>query len=92
MTVYVDTMSAPLGRMKMCHMAADSTAELLAMADTIGLNRTHLQDVGTYREHFDVCQSKRAAAIAAGAVSVGQMEFGRILRTKRTTLEVRDDG
>ena len=43
MTVYVDDMHlSPMGqfgRMKMSHMIADSTDELLAMADRIGLAR-----------------------------------------------------
>ena len=47
MTVYVDNMQASYGRMKMCHMVADSTDELLAMADRIGVARKWLQKAGT---------------------------------------------
>lgn len=62
MTVYVDDMRAPFGRMLMCHMIADTEDELLAMADTIGVARKWYQG-----DHFDIALSKRALAIEAGA-------------------------
>ena len=74
MTVYVDDMHAdPMGSfrgMKMSHMIADTTAELLAMADTIGVQRRWLQKPGTPREHFDIALAKRALAVKAGAVEI----------------------
>lgn len=87
MTVYVDNMRAGYGRMKMCHMIADDTAELLAMADRIGVQRKWLQKAGTAHEHFDVCLTKRQAAVAAGAVEVSMMGLGRIIRNRRDTKE-----
>ena len=87
MTVYVDDMHTThlgqFGRMKMCHMVADSTDELLAMADKIGVQRKWLQSAGTHREHFDIAMSKRALAVAAGAVETTMSQMGRITRAKR---------
>jgi hypothetical protein len=83
MPVYVDTMKAPFGRMKMCHMVADTTAELLAMADKIGVDRKWIQDAGTSHEHFDIARTKRALAVKAGAVEITRMELGRFLRARR---------
>lgn len=83
MTVYVDTMRAPYRGMRMSHMVADSTAELLAMADRIGVARRWLQCAGTYREHFDVCESMRAAALRAGAVEISERELGAMLVRRR---------
>jgi len=72
MSVYVDDMYkysiGEFGNMKMSHMAADSTEELLAMADRIGVARKWIQHPGTDREHFDIAMSKRALAVAAGAI------------------------
>lgn len=76
MAVYVDDMMAPLGRMLMCHMMADTTAELLAMADAIGVSRHHIQHPETRREHFDISKGKRELAIAAGAIPITWRQMG----------------
>lgn len=76
MAVYVDDMEAPFGRMEMCHMIADSSEELLIMADAIGVGRKWIQDRGTSREHFDVTLSKKKLALAHGAVEI---EYGVVL-------------
>ena len=79
MAVYVDDMYryelGRFGRMKMSHLVADSTEELLAMADAVGLSRRWLQDSGEWSEHFDVSMSVRARAVAAGAVEVTMREL-----------------
>lgn len=77
--VYIDNFNAPYRGMKMCHMIADTTDELLAMADQIGVQRKWIQDAGTYNEHFDICQSKKAKALQLGATEVTLMQLGRIL-------------
>ena len=87
MAVYVDDMyQKPLGRfgrMKMSHMAADTTEELLAMADRIGVNRKWLQKPGTAYEHFDIALAKRKLAVEAGAVEVTMRELGHFMRNRR---------
>lgn len=70
--------------MKMCHMIADSTDELLAMADTVGIKRKWLQHDGTYREHFDICLAKRKLAISAGAKEVDMRTIGKIIRERKS--------
>ena len=75
MAVYVDNMRAPFGRMIMCHMVADTSEELIQMARAIGVNSIHIQDQGTYSEHFDICLSKRARAVHLGAIEVTKREL-----------------
>ena len=86
MTVYVDDMCdhdrGRLGRMKMSHMIADTTDELLDMADRIGVARRWIQKAGTAHEHFDIAKSKRAAAIALGARAITMRELGRMIRDR----------
>ena len=83
MTVYVDDMFATFGRMKMCHLFADSTDELLAFVDKIGVQRKWIQHAGTYREHFDICTSKRNMALLSGAVAITYPEDVKALMDKR---------
>lgn len=71
MTVYVDDMRAPFGRMIMCHMVADSLAELHAMAAKIGVQRKWYQGPPAGKwAHYDIALSMRAKAVAAGAVEI----------------------
>lgn len=78
MTVYVDdafipakVRSGPIVHVsKWCHLTADTTEELMAFAERIGLKSKYLQFPGTWKEHFDVTESKRKLAVANGAVEV----------------------
>lgn len=83
MPVYVDDMRAPFGRMTMCHMLADTSEELISMADLIGVGKRWLQKANTPQEHFDVCLSKRALAVRFGAVEITQREAALLVRRKR---------
>lgn len=77
MTVYVDDMAAPYGRLVMCHMIASSDEELHAMADRIGVNRKwHQHPPKVRHSHYDICKSKRELAIAAGAIPVTMRQAG----------------
>jgi hypothetical protein len=88
-TVYVDTMRAPYGRMIMCHLIADTEAELLEMVDKIGLNRKWHQHPGTYRSHFDVALVMRRRAVKHGAVEITIRELGEKLRARRAAIAAR---
>ena len=80
MTVYVDDMRAEFGRMKMCHMIADTDDELRAMATKIGVaQRWHQGD------HFDIALSKRALAVANGAVEITWRQAGCMAARRRKT-------
>lgn len=79
MTVYVDDMYAPFGRMKMCHMVADTHEELVTMAVCIGLSPRWIQHEGGSHEHFDVSTSKRQLAIEHGAKEITMLELVEIL-------------
>lgn len=69
MAVYVDDVRLPYGRMRMCHMWADTLDELLAMADRIGVARRWLQTPPKASwTHFDISLGKKALALRHGAI------------------------
>jgi hypothetical protein len=70
--VYVDGERNGFGRMVMCHMFADTLAELHAMADAIGMRRAWFQPLSF--PHYDVALGRRARAVALGAVEVFRRE------------------
>lgn len=85
MSVYVDDMEAPFGRMIMCHMIADTTEELLAMARKIGVNVKWIQHAGIpHREHFDIALSKKAQALLHGAIAITWRQCGAMTARMRT--------
>lgn len=92
MTVYVDDAQRPLGRMKMCHMSADTEAELHAMADRLNIPRKHY-----HAGHYNICKLMRKRAVGLGALPITQrqmvgirraLDFDRdtIARTRRVSL------
>lgn len=77
MACYVDDVRHGFGNMVMCHLWADTLEELLDMVDKIGVQRKWIQghptlSFGKHRNaswvHFDIALSKKAKAIAAGAI------------------------
>lgn len=82
MPVYVDNQKNPYGRMKMCHMLADTLEELHAMADLIGIKRKWFQNEST--PHYDICQEKRELAIQNGAIACDRYKVVELIRKYRT--------
>lgn len=91
MTVYVDDMRAPFGRMLMCHMLADSDDELHAMADKIGVARKWWQSPEkTSGSHYDIALSKRAIAVAAGTVEITLKQCSAMNARRKATGQLGD--
>lgn len=80
MACYVDDMRAPYGRLIMCHMLADTEAELHAMADGIGVARKWHQG-----DHYDIALSKRALAVAAGAIEISMRQAAAMHARRKIT-------
>lgn len=83
MTAYVDDKQIPYGRMKMCHLLADTTVELEDMARTIGVDVRHIEHRGEPNEHLNVSQTYRTKAVKAGAVELDSRGLVKLIRKKR---------
>ena len=86
MPVYVDRARNGYGRMVMCHMIADTPAELHAMADRIGVARRWFQQPPKASFwHYDIAQTRRTLAIAAGAIDCERNDFVAAVRRIRAS-------
>ena len=83
MAVYVDKEENQFGKMKMCHMIADTLEELHTMAEKIGMKREWFQPKSF--PHYDVCKSRRSLAIGFGAIEVDRRKTVEIMRKFRET-------
>ena len=82
--LYVDKGRYPLGRMIMCHMLADTAEELESARCALGLPEGCTQYPGTWKEHLDVSQAKRALALRKlEAREINSRELVTILRQRR---------
>lgn len=89
MSVYVDGATNEYGRMRMCHMIADSLDELLGMADQIGVARKWFQaSPPSSFPHFDIAQSKKRLALQAGAVECSRRVFVEHMRRIRAAFTI----
>jgi hypothetical protein len=64
-------------------MIADTREELDNMADKIGVARKWIQYPGRPNEHYDICLTKRAIAVAAGAIEITIRDTALKCRAKR---------
>ena len=79
---YVDREKNSYGRMKMCHLFADSLEELHDMAlNKLHLHRSWFQEEKT--PHYDICQAKRKIAVAKGAIEIDRHKAVEIIHEWR---------
>jgi hypothetical protein len=96
MAVYVDALAIHrgLGRMSgaWCHMIADTVDELHVMAARIGLEQSWFQKPPRASfPHYDLRASKRALAVAAGAIEADRRQLVAVMRAARArSLPVED--
>lgn len=92
MTVYVDKLPARgWGKWNGgAHMLGSDLDELHAMAQRIGLKRSWFQGDTTFA-HYDLTATKRAAAVAAGAVEIdsGELPDDCLMRCRDGSYEPR---
>lgn len=106
MTVFVDDMflraDVPNGhrtvRGSWCHMFSDSLdpTELHELARRVGMLEKWFQHKprAPWQDHYDVTKTKRAAAVAAGAVEVTtrqMVEIGRVKRCQHLGVDPEED-
>lgn len=67
---------------KVCTMVADTTAELMEVADRIGINRIHVLGLGSYKERFELSTHKAIMAAEIGAKRRTEDAIAEIVKQK----------
>lgn len=94
MAVYVDDMQLPvmIGEQEMhwSHLLADSETELHAFAAKIGISRRWARELDSPIAHYEIAESMRRLALAAGAVPIGYLSPQRaaLIRRRRAATHV----
>ena len=70
----------------MSHLIADTSQELAQVELDLNIPPGSVQNTNTPKEHLDICESKRTAAIARGAKPVTSRELVQIIRRKQREL------
>ncbi len=85
MPVYVDEPIFERWGCRWCHLTADTSEELHALAAELGLEPSRLQTKPErpWADHYDITEEKRREAVARGAVEITLREAGRQLASKR---------
>ena len=83
MPCYIDNARIPYRGMRMSHAMADTSQELRALAQAVGVDARHIQYPGTPREHLDLCAAKRVRALNAGARAVSSRDLVRLTHHKK---------
>lgn len=90
-SVYIDDAYIParVGRITSlwCHLTADSSEELLAFARKIGLKPQWIQYAGTWKEHFDLTETRRLKAVELGAIEISYRQTVHLLQAKKQHLK-----
>ena len=87
MAVYVDDAREPLGPMLICHLVADTPAELRSMAKRLDISTHWIRHQGSGHEHLDLCLSKRRQAILCGAIEVTGSAVGAAAARVQTSAQ-----
>lgn len=75
-----------------CHLFTDSEdlSELHKLAARIGMRRSWFQDTPGKLPHYDLVPTRRAAAVALGAVECGREKLVECIRAARARAELAD--
>ena len=86
MAVYLDKAKNKYRGMVMCHMLADTPAELHEMAAKIGIKSQWFQPASS--PHYDVCLMRRKVALSLGAIEIDRRQVVKLIKRIRSQPDI----